>query len=280
MLDSSMFISLCLNQDAEIKNLKQDNAKLTEERDGFATDNQNLAEEASYAKELASAAAIELRNLAEEVTKLSYENAKLTGELAAAKESAYCRANALSRNPEDGMLIEELQNELIVRYQREASLEAALSERIRRESELEKRLDEAKQHEEDLENELSNMWLLIAKMRKTSIDPEDSYLEGEQKINVPLKSAQNEYPSSNHARNGTSEPGVSCGNMEELSTLEETRAGYETEKRRCRELESIISKLKVQTSRMPLIILTPKFFLCFGIVIVSSNSHWLKENIH
>lgn len=238
--------SQVLKQDAEIKNLKQDNAKLTEERDGFATDNQNLAEEASYAKELASAAAIELRNLAEEVTKLSYENAKLTGELAAPKESAYCRANALSRNPEDGMLIEELQNELIARYQREASLEAALSERIRRESELEKRLDEAKQHEEDLENELSNMWLLIAKMRKTSIDPEDSYLEGEQKINVPLKSAQNEYPSSNHARNGTSEPGVSCGNMEELSTLEETRAGYETEKRRCRELESIISKLKGQ----------------------------------
>ncbi|RZC62288.1 hypothetical protein C5167_024070 [Papaver somniferum] len=238
--------SQVLKQDAEIKNLKQDNAKLTEERDGFATDNQNLAEEASYAKELASAAAIELRNLAEEVTKLSYENAKLTGELAAAKESAYCRANALSRNPEDGMLIEELQNELIARYQREASLEAALSERIRRESELEKRLDEAKQHEEDLENELSNMWLLIAKMRKTSIDPEDSYLEGEQKINVPLKSAQNEYPSSNHARNGTSEPGVSCGYMEELSTLEETRAGYETEKRRCRELESIISKLKGQ----------------------------------
>ncbi|KAI3980332.1 hypothetical protein MKX01_003871 [Papaver californicum] len=238
--------SQVLKQEVEIKNLKQDNAKLTEERDGFETDNQNLAEEASYAKELASAAAIELRNLAEEVTKLSYENAKLTSELAAAKESAYCRASALSRNPEDGMLIEELQNELIVRYQREASLEAALSERIRRESELEKRLDEAKQHEEDLENELSNMWLLIAKMRKTSIDPEESYLEGEHKINVSLKSAQNEYPSPNHAQNRTSETGVSYGNMEELNTLEETRAGYETEKRRCRELESIISKLKGQ----------------------------------
>ncbi|KAI3915607.1 hypothetical protein MKX01_015432 [Papaver californicum] len=252
--------SQVLKQEAEIKNLKQDNAKLTEERDGFATDNQNLAEEASYAKELASAAAIELRNLAEEVTKLSYENAKLTAKLAAAKES-------------DGMLIEELQNELIVRYQREVSLEAALSERIRRESELEKRLDEAKQHEEDLENELSNMWLLIAKMRKTSIDPEESYLEGEHKINDPLKSVQNEYPSPNHAQNRTSETGISYGNMEELSTLEETRVGYETEKRKCRELESIISKSKVQTSRMPLIFLTPEFLFCINLIIMSSNIH-------
>ncbi|KAG7960452.1 hypothetical protein I3843_10G124300 [Carya illinoinensis] len=48
--------------------------------------NQKLAEEASYAKELASAAAVELKNLAGEVTKLSLQNAKHGKELFAARD--------------------------------------------------------------------------------------------------------------------------------------------------------------------------------------------------
>jgi centromeric protein E len=49
-----------------------------EEKDELGKLNKKLTEEASYAKELASAAAVELQNLAEEVTRLCNENAKLS----------------------------------------------------------------------------------------------------------------------------------------------------------------------------------------------------------
>ncbi|KAH7567906.1 hypothetical protein JRO89_XS07G0183300 [Xanthoceras sorbifolium] len=156
-----------LMQAAEIENLKQEKVKLSEEKDGLEIQCRKLAEEASYAKELASSAAVELRNLAEEVTRLSYENAKLTGELAAGKE-AHCRSSFYQRSGshefkqnntngarpdvrrklEDGILVDDLQKELSVRYQREAALQAALSEREQIEGELQKRIYEAKQREE------------------------------------------------------------------------------------------------------------------------------------
>ncbi|KAA8538436.1 hypothetical protein F0562_028018 [Nyssa sinensis] len=169
--------SQLLMQAAEIETLKQEKVKMTEEKDGLEIQSQKLAEEASYAKELAAAAAVELRNLAEEVTKLSYQNAKLTADLAAAKDvcrrSNCCqrsasfdvkqncgnssRPDARSRKPEDGVLVEELRQQLNTGYQREASLTAALCDRDQIEGELRKSLDQAKQREEDLENELANI---------------------------------------------------------------------------------------------------------------------------
>ena len=64
---------------------------MSEENSGLHVQNQKLSEEASYAKELASAAAVELKNLAGEVTKLSLQNAKLEKELVAAQDQANAR---------------------------------------------------------------------------------------------------------------------------------------------------------------------------------------------
>lgn len=241
--------------------------RLTEVKDGLEIHSQKLAEEASYAKELAAAAAVELRNLAEEVTKLSYQNAKLTGELAAAKE-AHCRSNgchrhtsfegkqnhsngvrpdACLRKPEDGVLVEKLQKELMARCQREASLEAALSERDHREDELQKRLEEAKRHEEELENELANMWVLVARVKKSGVSSEETSLEGAYTSDMLQTRVRNGFPSSNDQSSKMFKADQICTNMDEVSSLEEVRAGYEKERRRCRELESIISRLKVCT---------------------------------
>ncbi|VVA92096.1 unnamed protein product [Arabis nemorensis] len=65
-------------QALEIENLKKEKMRLIEEKDELGKLNKKLTEEASYAKELASAAAVELQNLAEEVTRLCHENAKLS----------------------------------------------------------------------------------------------------------------------------------------------------------------------------------------------------------
>lgn len=62
-----------------------------EEKAGLQIHAQKLAEEALYAKQLAAAAAVELKNLAEEVTKLSFQNAKLQNDLTAAQDLAYTR---------------------------------------------------------------------------------------------------------------------------------------------------------------------------------------------
>lgn len=249
--------SQVLIQAAEIESLKQEKVKLAEEKDGLEVHSNKLAEEASYAKELAAAAAVELRNLAEEVTRLSYENAKLTGELAAAKE-ARCRSNccqrtmhnfrqnnmsgawpeAHHRKQEDELLIEELQKELSMRNQREAALEAALSERELMEGDLRRRINEAKRHEEHLENELANMWMLVAKMRKLGVNVEDisSSIAQTGERNGPL-------PSNDHSFK-LLKPEEACENLHGMKTYEELRACYQEERRRCEELERLVSRMK------------------------------------
>lgn len=222
--------------------------KLTEERDGLEIHSRKLAEEASYAKELASSAAIELRNLAEEVTRLSYENAKLNDELAAAKE-AHCRSNLSQRSGSYELKqinTKELQKELSARYQREAALEAALAEREKIECELQKRIDEAKQREEDLENELANMWVLVAKMRKSGINAESFGAVHASKISQT--GVRNGFvPSNGHSFNLSEENDI-CENVDGISPLEELSASYKKERRKCKELEGVISRLKVCTS--------------------------------
>ncbi|XVE60299.1 hypothetical protein DITRI_Ditri05aG0117700 [Diplodiscus trichospermus] len=255
--------SQVLIQAAEIESLKQEKVKLTEEKDGLEIHGNKLAEEASYAKELAAAAAVELRNLAEEVTRLSYENAKLTGELAAAKE-ARCRSNCCQRTAphdfrqnnmsgarpevhqrkqEDAILIEELQKELNMRNQREAALEAALSEREQIEGDLLRRINEAKRREEDLENELANMWMLVAKMRKSGVNAEGI------SSNISQAGARNEpLPSNGHSFKLFKGEETS-DNLRSVKTYEELRACYQEERRRCEELERLVSRMKGEDVR-------------------------------
>lgn len=197
------FTSCCLYlhhfyQEIENEKLKLEHVQLSEENSGLRVQNQKLAEEASYAKELASAAAVELKNLASEVTKLSVQNAKLEKELLSARELIHSRSvqnvNGVNRKYNDslrpgrkgrlsGRLNErtgaiddefdswsldsdDLKLELQARKQREAALEAALAEKDFVEDQYRKKIEEAKKKEEALENDLANMWVLVAKLKK------------------------------------------------------------------------------------------------------------------
>jgi centromeric protein E len=195
-------------------------------------------------QELAAAAAVELKNLAEEVTRLSYENAKLNADLAAAKEhiASVSRSNSIHNDTkwfdhENGILVEELQNELVASCQREAALEKTLSQKDRRESELLKVIDDAKCREHDLENELASMWGLVSKMKNES--SRDGLFEFKAKLN-------GFHSSKNDSSRMLSEIQASgSGSWDGLGTLEEARAAYNSERRRCKELESVVSRLKV-----------------------------------
>ncbi|XP_022725149.1 kinesin-like protein KIN-7D, mitochondrial isoform X2 [Durio zibethinus] len=188
------------SQEIENEKLKLEQVQLSEENSGLRVQNQKLTEESSYAKELASAAAVELKNLAAEVTKLSIQNAKLENELLAARElahsrgSAYQTVNGVNRKYGDSMRPgrkgrlsgrfhdlsgaagvdfeswnldpDDLKMELQARKQREAALEAALAEKELIEDEYRKKVEEAKKREEALENDLANMWVLVARLKK------------------------------------------------------------------------------------------------------------------
>ncbi|CAA7391963.1 unnamed protein product [Spirodela intermedia] len=174
-------------RDSENEKLDLERLQLVEENTGLRMQNQDLAEEAAYAKELASSAAVELKNLAEEVTKLSKQNARQAKELMAAQEMAYQRAGPLppghgtgrhsrrGRSTSRGQEflggaahddLEEMRAEMAARKQREAALEAALGEKEATEEELRRRYDEAKRREAALENELAGMWVVVAKLKK------------------------------------------------------------------------------------------------------------------
>ncbi|XP_040942536.1 kinesin-like protein KIN-7D, mitochondrial isoform X2 [Gossypium hirsutum] len=184
----------------ELRKKVQSQVQLSEEASGLRVQNQKLAEEASYAKELASAAAVELKSLAGEVTKLSVQNGKLEKELIAARELAHSRSfanstfNGVNRKYNDSMRsgrkgrlsgrsqdfsvavgddfeswnldLDDLKMELQARKQQEAALKAALAEKELIEDEYRKKVEEAKKREEALENDLANMWVLVAKLKK------------------------------------------------------------------------------------------------------------------
>ncbi|XP_028775061.1 kinesin-like protein KIN-7E, chloroplastic, partial [Neltuma alba] len=261
--NNSHFSSQICMQAAEIENLRQDKVRLAEEKDGLEIQSRKLAQEASYAKELAAAAAVELRNLAEEVTKLSYENAELTGDLEAAKMSC-CKSNCCqtsascdhkqsinntqqqdgqSRKLGNDVLIEKLQRNLKAGFQREALLEAALSTKDQIEVELRRRLDETKHHEQDMEDELASMRVLVAKMRKSGVNMDDkSTLCKLNDIQTRVKNGLR--PTNGNANRKTYKEDESLAAMEEVIALEELKASYQRERRRCKELESVISRLK------------------------------------
>lgn len=168
-------------QASEIEELKQKLSELTESKDQLEVRNQKLAEESSYAKGLASAAAVELKALSEEVAKLMNHNERLTAELAAPKNSPTARRTSgtsqngrreshgrLKRNDQGGSHSHsDTKRELTLSKERELSYEAALLEKDQKEAELQRKVEESKQREAYLENELANMWVLVAKLKKS-----------------------------------------------------------------------------------------------------------------
>ncbi|KAJ0027226.1 hypothetical protein Pint_36377 [Pistacia integerrima] len=163
-------------QATEIEELKQKVVELTESKEQLEHRNQKLAEESSYAKGLASAAAVELKALSEEVAKLMNHNERLATELAAAKSSPTQRRTSTGRNGRrdsgqfkrhDQAASLDLKRELALSRERELSYEAALMEKDQRETELQRKVEESKKREAYLENELANMWVLVARLKKS-----------------------------------------------------------------------------------------------------------------
>ncbi|KAE9586627.1 putative plus-end-directed kinesin ATPase transcription factor C2H2 family [Lupinus albus] len=210
------------SQETENEKMKLEQIHLSEENSGLRVQNQKLSEEASYAKELASAAAVELKNLAGEVTKLSLQNAKLEKELMAARDLAKShntvlqtvngvnrkyndarsgrkgrfsiRANEISGAGLDdfeswSLDADDLKMELQARKQREAALESALAEKEFVEEDYRKKAEEAKKREEALENDLANMWVLVAKLKKeagaVADSNNDKKNDGAEQLNDP-----------------------------------------------------------------------------------------------
>ncbi|XP_059428095.1 kinesin-like protein KIN-7K, chloroplastic [Corylus avellana] len=162
---------------AQIEQLKHRVEELTESKEQLELRNQKLAEESSYAKGLASAAAVELKALSEEVAKLMNHNERLAAELAASKNSpAQRRTSPALRNGrrdsynkrnDQGGQVSDIKRELAMSREREVSYEAVLLEKDQREGELQRKVEESKQREAYLENELANMWVLVAKLKKS-----------------------------------------------------------------------------------------------------------------
>lgn len=168
---------LIRKQATEIEELKNKLSEITTSREQLDLRNQKLAEESSYAKGLASAAAVELKALSEEVAKLMNHNDRLAAELTALKNSPTQRKtsgasrsgrrDSLVKKNEQGGSPSDFKRELALSREREHSYEAALMEKDQREAELHRKVEESKQREAYLENELANMWVLVAKLKKS-----------------------------------------------------------------------------------------------------------------
>ncbi|KAL6502782.1 Kinesin-like protein KIN-7D, chloroplastic [Orobanche hederae] len=165
----------------EVEELTKRLVELTESKEELELRNKKLADESSYAKGLASAAAVELKALSEEVAKLMNHNERLSSELEEARKKAPAqrRSPIPSRNgrkdsygtkkhSDTSVLTSDLKKESRMRREREQhSYEAALAEREQIEAELQRNVEESKQREAYLENELANMWILVAKLKKS-----------------------------------------------------------------------------------------------------------------
>lgn len=183
-------------QAREIEELHKKVSELVEAKEQLELRNQKLAEESMYAKGLASAAAVELKALSEEVAKLMNHNEKLAAELATTQKSSSTqrkpsvamrngRRDPHPRRNEQNVLSAEMKRELALSRERELSYEAALVERDQKEAELQSKVEESKQREAYLENELANMWVQIAKLKKfqgVESDPSESTISESQRI--------------------------------------------------------------------------------------------------
>uniref|UniRef100_A0ACD5U4W6 Uncharacterized protein n=2 Tax=Avena sativa TaxID=4498 RepID=A0ACD5U4W6_AVESA len=179
-------------KEIESEKLKYEHLEIIEENRDLIKQNHKLSEEAAYAKELASSAAVELKNLAEEVTKLSIQNARQAKELLIAQEMAHSRVPVRKGRPAGrgrdevgtwSLDLEDMKMELLARKQREAALEAALAEKELLEEEYKKKFDEAKRKELSLENDLAGMWVLVAKLKRGAFSISDLNVD-ERSINL------------------------------------------------------------------------------------------------
>ncbi|CAA7026841.1 unnamed protein product [Microthlaspi erraticum] len=164
---------------AQIEELKMKAAELSDLKEQLELQNKKLAEESSYAKELASAAAVELKALSEEVARLMNHNERLAADMTAAAHKTFVtprgktgsprngkRESLLKKKEQDSSMM-ELKRELSMIKEREVIFETVLVEKAQREAELQRTVEESKQREAYLENELANMWVLVAKLRKS-----------------------------------------------------------------------------------------------------------------
>jgi len=231
-------------QEAEIEKLKFEHLKITEEHCDLISQNHKLSEEAAYAKELASSAAVELKNLAEEVTKLSVLNAKQAKELLVAQEMAHSRVHGrkgrtTSRGRDEvgtwSLDLEDMKMELQARRQREAALEAALAEKEFLEEEYKKKFDEAKKKELSLENDLAGMWVLVAKLKKGALGISDLNVD-DRTVNLA------------DITNGTKEnKGEKNFALVEKQISDDSVKSLSTEGHRSPEFEPLLVRLKVYT---------------------------------
>jgi centromeric protein E len=204
--------------------------------------NRKLSEEAAYAKELASSAAVELKNLAEEVTKLSLQNAKKAKELLIAQEMAHSRVNGrkgriTSRGRDEvgtwSLDLEDMKMELQARRQREAALEAALAEKELLEEEYKRKFDEAKKKELSLENDLAGMWVLVAKLKRGVLGISD--------LNVDVRSVNLADITNDTKEN----KGDKKFTLVEKQVSNDTIKSLTTEEHRSPEFEPLLVRLKV-----------------------------------
>jgi len=167
-------------QSNEVDELKQKVSELVEIKAQLEDRNQKLLEESTYAKGLASAAGVELKALSEEVTKLMNQNEKLATELASLRSPTPrrvssgprgARRESMSRRHEPASR-RDTNN---ASHEREKALENMLREKEQKEAELQRKVEESKQKEAFLESELANMWVLVAKLKKSQgYEHEDS----------------------------------------------------------------------------------------------------------
>lgn len=235
------------SKEAEIEKLKFEHLKITEEHCDLINQNHKLSEEAAYAKELASSAAVELKNLAEEVTKLSVLNAKQAKELLVAQEMAHSRVHGrkgrtTSRGRDEvgtwSLDLEDMKMELQARRQREAALEAALAEKEFLEEEYKKKFDEAKKKELSLENDLAGMWVLVAKLKKGALGISDLNVD-DRTVNLA------------DITNGTKEnKGEKNFALVEKQISDDSVKSLSTEGHRSPEFEPLLVRLKAKIQEM------------------------------
>jgi centromeric protein E len=163
-------------QSVEIAELKQRVSELDKVKAQLEARNQKLLEESTYAKGLASAAGVELKALSEEVTKLMNQNEKLASELASLRSPTPRRLSTGPRGTTTRRESMSRRNEPASRrdsnasHERERVLETILMEKEQKEAELQRKVEESKQKEAFLESELANMWVLVAKLKKSQGD--------------------------------------------------------------------------------------------------------------
>ncbi|EFJ33917.1 hypothetical protein SELMODRAFT_82493 [Selaginella moellendorffii] len=153
---------------AEIEVLSQERSRLSEENNCLQMKNVKLEEEACYAKDLAAAAATEIKDLTEQIKKLVFQNTRLSNEalsITCQGKTGRISVSSVDRRLMIPYAVQALKEEVRSKREKQAYLEQTVSEKQALEKELKRKLDESKQREADLENDLASMWVLLAKMK-------------------------------------------------------------------------------------------------------------------